>query len=67
MARITEGWMEMSVTRLGRQCTEKYKIAPVNKHCRLNYGAHHTTPVGTWLGISTDEWTRMAVEQCEGI
>ena len=58
---ITEGWMEMSVTRLGRQCTEKYKIAPVNKHCRLNYGAHHTTPVGTWLGISTDEWTRMAV------
>ena len=57
---ITDGWMEMSITTLGRQCTEKYKIAPVNKFCRENYGAHHATPVGTWLGISTDEWTRMA-------
>ena len=57
---ITDGRLEMSVTMLGRQCTNKYKIAPVHKYCRLNYGAHHTTPVGTWLGISTDEWTRMA-------
>lgn len=57
---IKDGYMEMPITMLGRQCTEKYKIAPANKYCRENYGAHFKTPVGTWLGISTDEWTRMA-------
>ena len=60
---IRAGYMEMSVTRLGRQCTEKYKIAPVNEYCRKHYGAHFKNPVGTWLGISTDEWTRMAVSK----
>ena len=58
--KITDGFMEMEVTMLGRQCTHKYKITPVNKFCRKHYGAHHKSPVGTWLGISTDEWTRMA-------
>ena len=60
---ITDGWMQMSVTTLGRQCTQKFKIAPVHKHCREHYGAHHTSPMGSWLGISTDEWSRMSVSE----
>ena len=60
---IVDGYMEMSVTQIGRQCTLKYKIKPVNKFCRKHYGAHFKTPVGTWLGISTDEWHRMSVSE----
>lgn len=57
---ITDGWIEMDVTMLARQCTEEFKIKPINKFCRKHYDAHHKTPVGTWLGISTDEWHRMS-------
>ena len=60
---ITDGYMEMDTMMIGRQCTLKYKITPVNKHCRKHYGAHFKTPVGTWLGISTDEWTRMGTSE----
>ena len=57
---IKDGYMKMSTTQIGRQCTLKYKIRPVNSYCRKHYGAHFKTPVGTWLGISTDEWHRMS-------
>ena len=60
---IKAGWKQMRVTMLGRQCTQKYKIEPVNKECRKLYGAHFKRPIGTWLGISTDEWTRMATSR----
>ena len=58
--KIKDGWLDMKVTQIGRQCTIKYKIAPVNRFCRKHYGANKKTPLGTWLGISTDEWTRMS-------
>ena len=60
---IKPGWKQMRVTMLGRQCTQKYKIEPIEKYCRKHYGAHFKTPVGTWLGISTDEWTRMGTSR----
>ncbi len=61
--KITDGYMQMGVTMLGRQCTNRYKIAPVNAYCRKHYGASFKRPMGTWLGISTDEWTRMGTSE----
>ena len=60
---IKPGWKQMRVTMIGRQCTEKYKIKPIQSYCRKNLGAHFKRPVGVWLGISTDEWTRMATSR----
>lgn len=57
---ITDGYKAMTTTMLGRQCTHKYKVRPVQKYCREVLGAKKKTPVGSWIGISTDEWTRMA-------
>lgn len=47
-----------------RQCTAEYKIGPLNKEKRrlLGYQARKRIPVGsvsTWIGISTDEASRM--------
>ena len=57
---ITEGYKKMDRSQMGRQCTYNYKILPIQKFLRKHYGAHFKRPMGTWLGISIDEWTRMA-------
>jgi 3'-phosphoadenosine 5'-phosphosulfate sulfotransferase (PAPS reductase)/FAD synthetase len=41
--------------RIGRQCTNQWKIAPVR---RFLQSARLGQPVYLWLGISTDEWHR---------
>lgn len=58
---IKSGWMELNTSQIGRQCTEKYKIRAVMKMLREDYGATHKNPIGQWLGITTDEFTRMKV------
>ena len=60
---ITAGWKQMDIAQMGRQCTYNYKIFPIQKFCRKHYGAHFKTPMGSWIGISTDEWTRMSVSE----
>jgi hypothetical protein len=47
-----------------RQCTSDYKIVPLNKKCRelCGYKPRQRIPVGSvemWIGISTDEASRM--------
>jgi hypothetical protein len=48
-----------------RQCTNEYKIEPVNKFIRkeiLGLDSHQPIPPNTvrlWFGISSDEWQRM--------
>ena len=59
--KIKSGWKEMNTSQIGRQCTEKYKIRAVMKLLREEYGASHTKPIGQWLGITTDEFTRMKI------
>lgn len=56
---IKSGWKEMKTTQISRQCTKLYKIEPVTRFLRENYGADAKTPVGQWLGITVDEWHRM--------
>lgn len=56
---ITDGWKDMEITTLVRQCTLKYKIKPINDFCRKHYGASYKHKMASWVGISTDEWTRM--------
>ena len=56
---IRSGWEAVKTTQIGRQCTEKYKINAVMKFLRKNYGASLKNPIGQWLGITTDEFTRM--------
>lgn len=56
---IKSGWMNMETTSTGRQCTFGYKIRPTQKFLRANFGASKKNPTGQWLGITTDEWTRM--------
>lgn len=58
---IKSGWMQMNTSQIGRQCTEKYKIRAVMKMLREDYGATYKNPIGQWLGITTDEFTRMKV------
>jgi hypothetical protein len=45
--------------RLFRQCTERYKIRPVRKEIRKHIGKIYPSCVELWLGISTDEITRV--------
>ena len=56
---ITSGWKEMKTSQIGRQCTNKYKIRACMDMLREKYGASHKKPIGQWLGITTDEFTRM--------
>lgn len=48
---------------LRRKCTSEYKVKPLQKAIRLACGfaprSRHPGAVGIWLGISTDEATRM--------
>lgn len=60
---IKSGWKEMKTSQIGRQCTEKYKIRSVMKLLREQYGASAKTPIGQWLGITTDEWHRMKISR----
>lgn len=41
-----------------RQCTKEYKLAPMQKYWR-SLGATAKEPVECWIGISTDEASRM--------
>lgn len=56
---IKSGWMDMNTSQIGRQCTAKYKIRAVMDMLREKYGASPKRPIGQWLGITTDEFTRM--------
>jgi hypothetical protein len=51
------------ISRLRRQCTREYKIAPITKEIRRQLGVkprHRVRrPVELWIGISTDEASRM--------
>ena len=58
---IKSGWKEMNTSQMGRQCTEKFKIRAVMKMLREDFGASAKKPIGQWLGITTDEFTRMKV------
>lgn len=47
-----------------RQCTREFKIEPLDKKCRelMGYAAYARIPAGScikWIGISTDEASRM--------
>lgn len=59
---IVEGWKEMSTTMLGRQCTQRLKIRPIQKYLREEMGATEDNPIGQYIGISLDEWTRMTTD-----
>lgn len=52
------------VAMLRRQCTNEYKIRPLQKAIRLNCGfergSRHPHAVGVWLGISIEESSRMS-------
>lgn len=51
--------MNDGILALGRrQCTNEYKIRPLQKFCR-SLGATTKSPVSVWVGISTDEAIRM--------
>ncbi len=57
---------------LRRQCTEKYKIAPVNKRIRELLGVKsfgHTPPGSVWyyFGISSDETRRMRTSNLKAL
>ena len=60
---IADGYIDMDITTMGKRCSYKYKIQPIQKYLREHYDAHFKTPVGMWIGISTDEWTRMATSE----
>jgi len=46
------------VSMLRRQCTNEYKLIPIQKKIR-EWGAHRSDPYQMWIGISTDEMQRM--------
>ena len=56
---IKSGWMEMDTSQVGRQCTQKYKIRAVMDLLRKEFGVSVKKRAGQWLGITTDEITRM--------
>lgn len=56
---IKSGWKNMDTTQLGRQCTMNYKIKPVMDLLRKEFNASSKNKVGQWLGITTDEISRM--------
>lgn len=60
---IKSGWMQMDTSQIGRQCTKKYKIQAVMKFLRKNYNVSLKKQTGQWLGITTDEWTRMTTSE----
>jgi hypothetical protein len=49
-----------------RQCTKEYKLEPIRKFIR-SLGATAKHPVECWIGISTDETTRMKPSQVKYI
>lgn len=55
------------VGMLRRKCTSEYKVKPLQKAIRLNCGfaprSRHNHAVGIWLGISTDEASRMTTSK----
>lgn len=42
-----------------RQCTWQFKLRPIQTAIKSTFKAHHKNPVKCWVGISTDEITRM--------
>lgn len=60
---IESGWIEMKTSQIGRHCTSKYKIQPVLTFLRETYGIGLKKKAGQWLGITTDEFTRMATSR----
>ena len=42
-----------------RRCTEIYKIKPIRAKIRELTNANHKSPIAQWIGISTDEISRM--------
>ncbi len=46
------------ISMLRRECTRRYKVAPVQKKCR-ELGATAKNPTEVWIGISIDESHRM--------
>jgi hypothetical protein len=67
----TVPWFTRNGSEIGllrRQCTREYKIDPIQRKIRelLGYKKGRRIPVGsvvTWLGISTDESKRVAVNK----
>lgn len=53
---FTESKNNASGGMLRRQCTQRWKIAPMRRWIQANRDGK---PVEQWLGISTDEWQRM--------
>jgi 3'-phosphoadenosine 5'-phosphosulfate sulfotransferase (PAPS reductase)/FAD synthetase len=56
--------MDGKTAMLRRQCTNEYKIKPlqwaIRYACGFKKGSRHPHAVGIWLGISTDEASRMS-------
>lgn len=51
-----------------RQCTSEWKIKPINKAISKLYPSKSKNkPVAVWLGISTDEITRMKENQLKSL
>ena len=56
-------WKEMKTVQLKRACTHRHKILPIRHWCLENFEFSQEKPLGLWLGISLDEWTRMATSE----
>jgi len=50
-----------------RQCTWQFKLRPIQTTIREKLKAHHKNPVKCWVGISTDEYTRMKISSVKYI
>lgn len=61
--KIKEGWKEMDTAMLGRQCTQRLKIRPIQKYLKEEMDATEDNPVGQYIGISFDEWHRMTTDK----
>lgn len=42
-----------------KQCTRHFKLNPIYRRLRKQLGAHHKRPITVWVGISTDEISRV--------
>ena len=51
--------MDGELGMLSRQCTNNYKILPINRLLRSHFGASAKSPIVSWVGISVDEAQRM--------
>ena len=65
---FTEGKKKGTVGRVRRQCTSTWKIRPIRKKIRELYPkASKKRQIGVWLGISTDEISRMKLSPVQYI